>query len=823
MLVSVKWLREMTPYQGDDESLADRLTMLGLEMEEFVRPFEAIADVVVGHVITCEKHPEADKLSVTTVDVGDEALLDIVCGAPNVAAGQKVAVAKVGTTLPNGLTLKKAKIRGQASHGMICAEDELGLGEDHAGIMVLPPETPVGKRLVDVLDLDETVFDLGITPNRADCLSILGVAKEVGMAYGLPVTLPETTLSALVDDALEPAETRMAIDIPEPTLCPVYRGRVIEGVTVGRAPGWMRYRLLAHGVRPISNIVDVTNYVLFEMGQPLHSFDLDLLQGGVIRVARADEGMRFTTLDDQERVLTRDDLLIWDGGRPVGLAGVMGGANTEVHAGSTRIFLESAVFRPASIRRTARRLAIPSEASYRFERGVDQPGSLIALNRATALMAELGGGRVAPGVAEAEPQPWRDCEIPFRPERARSLLGVPDLDDAFCRRTCMDMGCQVETPGDAHTPWRVTAPSRRLDLEREVDLVEEVGRVWGMDRIPLKSPHMAKSLESPVLADTEFGFLSRLKHWGRGVGLAEVVNYSFVGERDLDRLLLPAEGRVPVANPLTEEQNVLRTALAPGLLFDLKVNMAQHAERLRLVETARVFRHEPEAKTTTREEGRLGLLLTGPRHREGWPFDRERHDYTDCKGLVTHLLATLGLPEADYIMTQAEDGWAAEHANYLEPCVTVRVQGELLGVVGMVRADIADEYDARAEVWLAELDTDLLMRRALAIAPACKELPRFPASRRDITLAAPAGVQVGAVLAAFRGAGSKLMADVQLQDIFEPEGDSDSEAQGAAEGVRNLTFRLTFRHQEKTLKDKDVDKEMARLVKTVADALPVTV
>ncbi|MFW5735108.1 MAG: phenylalanine--tRNA ligase subunit beta [Oceanidesulfovibrio sp.] len=808
MLVSVKWLREMVPFEVGVEELADRLTMLGLEMEEFVRPFEDIEDVVVGHVLTCDKHPEADKLSVCTVDVGEAEALNIVCGAPNVAAGQKVAVARVGTTLPGGLKLKKAKIRGVPSHGMICAEDELGLGEDHSGILVLPENFEIGVRLVDALNLDDVVMDIGVTPNRADCLSILGVAREVGMAYGLPVNLPPLDIASFEDDSLEPASKIMDIEIADPDLCPAYRGRVIDNLLVTRSPGWLRYRLIAHGMRPISNMVDITNYILLETGQPLHAFDLSLLKGGAIRVAPAEEGMEFTTLDDQTRKLTANDLLIWDGERPVALAGVMGGANTEVNAETTRVFLESAVFKPISVRRTARRLGIPSEASYRFERGVDQPGSRIAMDRAAALMAQLGGGRVAPGATEAEPAPWTNRVISFRAQRARELLGIEELADDFCHTVLVNMGC--ETTQRAQGVWEVVAPSHRLDLEREVDLVEEVGRVYGMDRIPLKPPHLAKSLESPTLADTEFGFIARLKDWGRGVGLNEVINYSFFGQKDLDRLGLPAEDRVPVANPLTEEQDVLRTALAPGLLYSLKVNLAQGQERLRLFEHARIFHNDPSSETSAREAGRLGVLLSGPREREGWPHGRESVEYLDAKGLVEHLLESLGQPEAVFAMAPAD----YEAQSYCSPCVLLTLEGQELGFIGRVKPEIADEYHARAAVWIAELDADLLRARHRLSVPSWQELPKFPAVKRDITLAVPAAMSAGRVLEAFRAQNSKIMTNVMLQDLFEPrDGGDDS---------RNLTFRLTFRHPDKTLKDKDVDKEMERMAQAVMKELPVS-
>lgn len=809
MLVSVKWLREMVPFEVGVQELADRLTMLGLEMEEFIRPFEEIEDVVVGHVLTCEKHPEADKLSVCTVDVGEGDPLNIVCGAPNVAAGQKVPVAKVGTTLPGGLKLKKAKIRGVASQGMICAEDELGLGDDHEGIMVLSEDAAIGDRLVDALNMDDLVMDIGITPNRADCLSILGVAREVAMAYGLPITLPPLDIAAVEDASLEPASKVMDIEIADPDLCPAYRGRVIQGVSVAKSPAWMRYRLIAHGMRPISNMVDITNYILMETGQPLHAFDLSLLKGGKIRVAPAEEGMKFTTLDDQERTLTADDLLIWDGERPVALAGVMGGQNTEVNDATNSVFLESAVFKPINVRRTAHRLIIPSEASYRFERGVDQPGSRIAMDRAATLMAQLGGGRVAPGSTEAEPAPWTNRVINFRAQRARKLLGIDELADDFCHTTLVNMGCETTelSPG----VWQVTAPSHRLDLEREVDLVEEVGRVFGMDRIPTVSPHLAKSLESPAMADTEFGFISKLKAWGRGVGLNEAINYSFVGQKDLDRLGMSEEDRVPVANPLTEEQDVLRTVLAPGLLYSMKVNLAQGQERLRLFEHARIFHSDASSETGAREAGRLGILLHGPREREGWPHSREAADYLDIKGLVEHLLESLGLPEAAFAMAPAEH----EAQSYLSPCVLVTLDGEALGTIGRVQPEVADDYHARAAVWLAELDADMLRARYTAAIPVWEELPKFPSVKRDITLTVPAGIAAGRVLEAFRGQSSKIMTGVILQDLFEPTGEE-------GHGARNLTFRLTFRHADKTLKDKDVDKEMERMAQAVMKELPVS-
>jgi phenylalanyl-tRNA synthetase beta chain len=602
MLLSLNWLREFVPYEGDAQTLADRLTMLGLEVEEVGRPFAALEKIVVGHVAECAVHPSSDHLSVCRVDIGTGELLDIVCGAPNVAAGQRVPVAPVGTVMPGGLEIKKAKLRGQTSCGMICSEREMGLGENHDGIMVLDPGLAVGTPICEALGLDEVVLDVSITPNRADCLSVLGLAREVAAAFGLPLSVPASELL----ESGEPFEN-FRIE-PDPALCPLYQARLIRGVKIGPSPAWLRYRLIAVGLRPINNIVDVTNYVMMECGQPLHAFDRDLLRGDRIRVALAEDGMGLTTLDGQERQLTARDLLIWDDERPVALAGVMGGANSEIGDGSATVLLESAVFDPACIRKTARRLGLPSDASYRFERGVDQIGNTHAMNRAAALMAAVSGGAVAPGVAKAEPRPFEPRVIDFSPAKATRLLGM-EMSPAFCRDTLTRLGCDI-ADGES---WRVTAPSFRLDLEREVDLIEEVARVFGMDRIEAVLPTVRKSLADLEKVDPTFAFLAMVKDWGKGAGLAEVVNYSFVGTADLDRCGLPADGRVHIFNPLSEEMNVLRTELAPGLLGSLRQNMSQDNTRIRIFEVAHTFVQDPDSDTLTRENNRLGILLHGGR------------------------------------------------------------------------------------------------------------------------------------------------------------------------------------------------------------------
>ena len=798
MRLSLNWLREFVPFEGSAEELGHRLTMQGMEMEGIERPFAHLAGLVAGEVLTCEQHPDADKLKVCRVNVGGPEVLDIVCGALNVAAGQKVAVAPVGVTLPGGLTIKKAKLRGALSVGMICSEAELELSDDHRGIMVLPHGVRPGARLIDVLPLDQEVLEIGITPNRGDCLSILGLARETALAFGLPLTMPVAEFT----ESGENAPGRVAVEIEDAQGCPLYYGRIIENVEIGPSPDWMRYRLKAMGLRAHSNVVDVTNYVLMELGHPLHAFDLNLLAGNKIIVKRAVDGQLFTTLDGVERALTASDLLICDAEKAVALAGVMGGANSEINASSRAVFLEAAVFDPVTIRRTARRLHLHSEASYRFERGVDQGNAEYVTRRACHLLQDLTGGRVLPGLCGSEARPAPKSGLLFRVQRASDLLGV-SVDSDFCLHTLQRVGCNVSIAPE-NVPWKVEAPSHRPDLTHEADLIEEVGRVYGLDRIAPALPAIAQNSES-LHADTEYHFLRTLREWGAGLGLNEVVNYSFVGHKDLDLLNLPREGRISIMNPLSSEQDVLRTAVAAGLLNSLRHNIGQGNVGLRLFETARVFFEDKNSETMAREHGRLGLLLYGRRFDSLWPQSDDNADYQDLKGLVEHLLRRLNLPAGQFSLENAHP--------WLAPCVRLTVDGRDLGVLGQVKPEIADAHNARMPVWMAELDSDALRELAAGRTPAFKPLPQYPPVRRDITVMCPETLRVEEVSAQILALRLSWLEEVQLADVFIPEGKAE----------RNLTFRLTFRHAERTLKDAEVDKEREKAAQALVAALPVRV
>ena len=805
MLLSLRWLREFVPYEGTAAALGDSLTMVGLELDGLSQPYEALRPIVVGYVAECGPHPEADKLSVCRVDVGDE-VLDIVCGASNVAQGQKVAVVKVGSTLPGGLTIKKAKLRGQPSNGMICSERELGISEEHDGIMVLPQDAKVGSLLLDALELDDEILDISVTPNRGDCLSVLGLAREVAAITGLPLTMPRFEMREAGPDATN----ALPIEILQPELCPLYHGRIIENAATRQSPDWMRYRLLSIGVRAISNLVDVTNYILMELGQPLHAFDMDCIRGGRIIVCAADEGEKFTTLDGQQRVLTGADITIRDTEGVIALGGVMGGLNSEITEKSSRVFLESAIFNPPSIRRTGRRLGLHSEAGFRFERGVDQQGATFALDRAAALMAELSGGTVRPGIMKAEPLPWKSPSIRLRKSRAEGLLGI-SLEDTFCSDTLDKLGCKARPTQESSGPnpvWDVIPPSYRRDLTREADLIEELVRIYGVDRVPPALPSITQNLEGVGNAETRHSFISRVKHWGRGAGLHESITYSFVSHRDLDHLGIAEKGRISIMNPLSDDLDVLRPHLAPGLLNSLRNNLSQGAASIRLFEIASAFTEDTVSETTAREVPHLGIILCGTRYDRGWPLPAGDLDYLDLKGEIEHLLSSFALTGAVFETAHGENAMP-----WLSPCVSITVQGRCIGFAGKVKPELADPYHAKKPVWTAEIDLDALFALHAARDIRFKPLPVFPPVRRDITFIAAPTITAGRISDAITALKVPLLSSVRLIDCFEPQGKDE----------RNLTFRLTFRHADRTLKDSEADKQRDNIVAGVQKTLEVRV
>ncbi|MDR2051519.1 MAG: phenylalanine--tRNA ligase subunit beta [Deltaproteobacteria bacterium] len=810
MLLSLKWLREFVPYAGTAEELGATLTMLGLEMEELRRPYEDLADLLVGLVLERGPHPAADHLSVCKVDTGTE-VLEIVCGAPNVGQGQYVAVAPAGARLPGGIRIRKARLRGVRSNGMICSERELGLSDEHGGIMVLRELAAgvlrPGQALTEALNLDTEVLDISVTPNRPDCLSVLGLAREVALACKLPLTLPALDREGV--DCGGGGLEKLDLEVESGEISPFYQLRLIDRLKVRPAPAWMRWRLNACGQRPISNLVDVTNYVMLELGQPLHSFDFSRVRGGRVRVAPALEGEKLLTLDGQERILTSRDITIRDAEGPIGLAGVMGGAGTAIDESSTAVMLEGAVFDAASIYRTSRRLGLPSEAASRFAHGVDQAMTPFALERAALLIARLGEGRLGASPLTSALRPARAPALRLRKARAELLLGVP-LEDSFCEETLRALGFAVQESGreEGSPVWTAVPPSYRPDIGGEADLVEELARVYGLDRIPEVIPRISRSLERAGLPESGHAFLTRVKNWASGAGLNETINYSFTGQEDLDFLGVKKDGRVGIVNPLSAEQGVLRPVLAPGLLQALRNNLAQGASGLRFFEAAAVFSADSGSPTGTgvREDYRLGFLLYGDRHAGAWPRKPEDAAYLDLKGLVEAFVSWLDLPEPEFVLSREAPRW-------LDQAAAVLVRGEYAGSLGRVKPELADAFHARKEVWLAELPLDKLRDLSAGSGLKFKALPLYPPVRRDITVIAPLGLESAALLKAIREARLEHLQEVFLLDLYAPEGS----------GERHLTYRLVFRHPERTLLDEEVDGIRNKAAKYLLENLKVRI
>lgn len=800
MLLSLSWLKEFVPYTGTAEELADRLTMLGLEAEGILRPYEHLAPLVVGHVTECGTHPDADKLSVCRVDVGDE-VLDIVCGAPNVAQGQKVVVIKVGATLPDGTVIKKAKLRGQPSHGMICSERELGLSDEHDGIMVLDENLTPGTPILEVLPLDREIIDISVTPNRGDCLSVLGLAREVALAYNLPLTLPASSLQEIATKASD----AITVTVSDTERCPLYFGRVLENAATGRSPAWMRYRLSACGIRSISNLVDITNYVMLELGQPLHAFDLDCIAQKKIIVRPAVQDEKMVTLDDMERQLVEGDIVIADPEKGVGLGGVMGGLNSEITATTKQVFLEAAVFAPWQIRRTARRLGISSEASFRFERGVDQSATRFALDRAAALMADITGASVYSGVSGEEGKKAIVPSIGFSLEYAQNLVGVPFTEE-FCLTTLQAIGCTIEKTS-LPTTWTIQPPVARTDIACAADLVEELARVHGVDNIPTTLPRIFRDLENAGKPTPKHTFITDLKYWAAGkAGLFEAINYSFTAHKLLDLFGLPEEDRIYLQNPLSEELNVLRTELAPALIGAVGNSLTHGAGSVRLFEIGSTFHADASQETKAREIPHIGIALCGSQSEQPWSNLKGTMGYADCKGLVQALAAHVGIHSLEWRREEAGKG-------YLLPHIAILHEGTIIGHIGLIAPHIAEYFNCKREIWYAEVNVDYLYEQHLTHGVRFAPLAVYPPIRRDITFITPMNIPAAAIQSAIVGLNIAILEEVAFMDTYTPEGKEE----------RNLTFRLTFRSQSRTLKETEADKQRDTVIQKLKEQLGVSV
>ncbi len=787
MKVPLNWLRDYVTVDLPPAELAHRLTMAGTEVGGIQTVGGAWDGIVVARVTAIRPHPNADRLWLVTVDLGGSSET-VVSGAPNLAVGICVPFAPVGSTLIDGhtgerITLRAATIRGVTSRGMVCSERELGLSEDHSGILVLDPEAPVGRPLAEVLG--ETILDLEVTPNRPDLLGVLGVAREVAALTRQPLRLPAEDYP----EAGPPAADLTRVDILDPDLCPRYVAAIVEGVSIGPSPAWMRRRLEAVGVRPISLIVDITNYVMMEYGQPLHAFDFERLRGRRILVRRARAGERMTTLDGEDRPLPHDALLICDGEGPVAVAGVMGGLESEVAEATRTILLEAANFQQVSIRRTSRALKMRTEAALRFDKGLAPALPLAAARRAVRLMVELSGGRACRGVVDAYPGRRDRAPIPISPTEVRRVLGLP-VDRDQLRQALGRFGIACAEAGEN---LLARPPDHRTDLAIPADLVEEVARLLGYDQIP------TLPLDGPIpdgAPDQTLAALEAVRAALAACGLQEVITYSLVGDRQMARL---GEGTVPrglrLLNPLSAEQDLLRTTLRASLLEVAAQHQRQGESAVRLFEVGRVFLPRPGELPEERET--VAIVLAGERGQISWAAPPAEADLFDLKGIVEELFRRLGVEGA---------GWERGEDPHLLPgtCAVARRGGEILAVVGEVHPQVAARFDFRTRAFLAEADVLRLMGAARAPNFQIVPIARFPAVRRDLAIVVREGVPAADLEATLREAGEGLVAEVRLFDAY--RGDR------IAAGRVSYAYALSYQAPDRTLTDAEVDLVQDRIV-----------
>ena len=817
MIISTNWLNDYIAHGLTDDELADRLTMCGLEVESVETTGSTLEGVVIGHVLTRQAHPDADRLSCCTVDVGSGEPLAIVCGAPNVAAGQKVAVATIGTTLhlPSrenpaekvAVTMKKAKIRGQESHGMICAEDELGLGDGHDGILVLDADATVGtpftawlaKKGVALID---SAIDISITPNRPDAISHLGIARDVSALTGKTICAPKVEIPAVGGSVSK----RMTVQIEAEDACHRFVGILVEGVDICDSPDWMKQRLQTIGLRPRNAIVDITNYVMFECGQPLHAYDADTLAGKSIIVRKAKGGTSFTTLDSKDRTLPADALMICDAEREIGVAGIMGGENTEVTDSTKNVFIEAAWFEPSGIRRTAKALGLQTDASYRFERGVDAEGQAWAAKRAADLMVELAGGTLVDGMIDVHPVPYKAPVLQLRAQRVNDIVGTT-IEDAEMARLLEAIGFGVQEASTNPKVWNVTVPSFRPDVEREIDLVEEVARLFGYDNIPEPTHSSLPNFTPGMAADRQRR--EQLRDVLSGLGFRETCTNSMLPTETAAQFnvaSLPA-GRfagevVETMNPITTEMAALRPSLLPGMLKVVGHNQNHGQTGLRLFEFGRVHTKRATDRSLVgdyTETETLLILASGDWEAGAWNRQAREADLFDLKGVVDRLMSGLGLERPRYKDRSSDDvaAWG----------VDIQIGKRWVGSLLRVTDAASSAYALRSAAFVAELDfTTLASLSAETLRPRFQAISRFPVVERDIAVVVDAAQAAGPMVEAIHRSGGDWLREVRVFDLYEGE--------HVGQGNKSVAFALRL-GADRTLQDKDVEKTMGRILRAL--------
>lgn len=796
MLVSLNWLQEYVDTQGlSPEDLAEKITRAGIEVDSVIDRSQGMTNIVVGHVVSKEKHPDADKLSVCQVDVGTD-VRQIICGAPNVEAGQKVIVALPGAKLPGGIKIKKAKMRGQESNGMICSLQELGIEGRvvpkaySEGIYVLPEDAVPGSDALELIGLRDSVLELDLTPNRSDALSMLGVAYEVGAILSQDVKLPEIQY----ETSNEKAEDYIKVKVEATKENPLYAAKVIKNVKVAESPLWLQHYLMAAGIRPHNNVVDITNYVLLEYGQPLHAFDYDSLGTGEIVVRLANEGEKIVTLDDQERTLQSHHLVITNGKEPVAVAGVMGGANSEVTENTTTVILESAYFVGHSIRQTSKDLGLRSDSSVRFEKGVDPNRVLEAQERAAQLLSELAGGEVLEGTVLVDELDKTPARIVISPDEINAKLGMKiSLEDMIS--ILQRLKFEVEA---ARGLLIINVPTRRQDIKIEEDIIEEIARLYGYDEIPMTLPEGKMHIGGL----TQYQEKRRIvRYFLEGAGLYQAITYSLTSAELSQKFALKKEETTKLLMPMSEDRSTLRQSLIPHLLQAASYNLARQADSASLYEIGSVFLGKTEEGLPFEEE-HVAFVITGKWVDDAWLGDKRNVDFFAAKGIVEGLLEKLGLTERVTFEKAAMDG--------LHPGQTANIllDGERIGVIGGLHPSERKEWDLK-DTYVAELNLHALLRTD-AKGVEYEPVPRFPLVTRDIAIEVDRSVPAGELESIIRTSGTKLLKAVKVFDVYEGENIDANK--------KSVAFTLTYFDPERTLTDEEVTNAHEKVLKALKEA-----
>ncbi len=789
MIVNNKWLAKYTDIPFSPEELAARLTYLGLEATVKKHPADDLDHLIVGEVIAVESHPRADRLALCQVSTGQEKR-PVVCGAPNVKPGQKVPLALPGCVLPNGMEIKAMKIRGVQSTGMILAEDELGVSDDHTGIMVLDEDASVGMDLSSYFKGKGVTFDIDLTPNRPDCTSHIGVARDITLLTDKELRIPEVDFQ----ESDEPVDKQLSVTVDNEIGCPRYAARVLKEVTIGPSPQWLREALHGVGIRSINNVVDAANYVLMETGQPLHTFDYRKVNGQQINVRSAEEGEVVVTLDDVKRELNPEVLLICDGDRPIAVAGIMGLANSEISADTRDIVIESAFFNPATIRKGSKYLGLQTEASYRFERGVDPEGVIYALERITALIQEVAGGKIAKGLIDNYARKIQLSRIKVRFDRINQLLGH-QFDPQWVVKKFKQLGCKIHTVTDDQVS--LVSPSWRPDLEREVDYIEEVVRIFGMEAVPAAQK---MNIEPTFEMNPYYELTEQLRTLLSAYGYMEVISNSLV-KREWTQAINSIKP-VKIKNPLSKDMAYLRTSLIPGLVQAAQLNINRNNENLQLFELGYVHQYDEYRETRDQEQLKFGLLLTGNIESKHWAYQTRHSTIFMLKGVLEDLADRYGLPALNFTEVRHK---------YFKHLIQCNINSQTCACLGELHSKyLSTAWDIENRIYVLEGDGELLFRLAnfdIRYNP----LPIYPAIERDVSIVVPAGVTVEEARRCIQAKGGKYLKKVHFYDLYK--------GKNIGKNKKSLTFNLVFQAAQRTLKDREIDRIMEAVHKALEEQI----